>query len=128
MNLSQSTPEVARTLVLGASTNSNRYSYLAIKRLLEHGHQVVGVGREEAEVLGVHITSKLEPLEGIDTVTIYVNPINQHLFADYIISLKPRRVIFNPGSENPALYARLLAADIDVEVACTLVLLGTQQY
>ncbi|PQB04785.1 CoA-binding protein [Aureitalea marina] len=128
MNLSRSISEAAKTLVLGASTNTNRYSYLAIKRLLEHGHQVVGVGRDEAEVLGVHISSTLEPVAGIDTVTIYVNPTNQYLFADYILSLKPRRVIFNPGSENPSLYAKLLEADIDVEVACTLVLLGTEQY
>ncbi len=128
MNLSSAAAAIKKTLVLGASTDTNRYSNLAIHRLLEHGHPVVGVGREDGTVGGATITADLVKYDDIHTVTMYVNPYNQHIFADYVIDLAPKRVIFNPGSENPGLYARLLAADIEVEVACTLVLLGTQQY
>ena len=117
-----------KTLVLGASTDTNRYSNLAMRRLLEHGHPVVGVGREDGTVGGARISSEFIKYDDIHTVTMYVNPVNQHIFDDYVIDLAPKRVIFNPGSENPGLYARLLAADIEVEVACTLVLLGTEQY
>lgn len=128
MNLSPSSKETKKTLVLGASLDTNRYSNLAMRRLLEHGHAVVGVGREDGTVGGAPITSQFVDYDDVHTVTMYVNPINQHLFADYVVQLGPKRVIFNPGSENPGLYARLLAADIEVEVACTLVLLGTEQY
>lgn len=128
MNLSDSDRTNRKTLVLGASPDTNRYSNLAIRRLLEHGYPVVGVGRQQGQVNGVKINTDLVIFEDIHTVTMYVNPVNQHVFADYILALKPKRVIFNPGSENPALYARLLAENIEVDVACTLVLLGTQQY
>lgn len=115
------------TLVLGASTNPSRYSNKATKRLVEKGYEVVPYGIKQGKIDDLDIVHEL-PKEGIDTVTIYLNPKNQEAFYDYLIHLKPRRVIFNPGAENPELILQLKQSNIDVEIACTLVLLSTQMY
>ena len=117
-----------KTLVLGASTNPARYSNLAINRLVGYGHQVVAVGLKKGVVAGVDIDDEKVPFEEIDTVTLYLNPQRQKAYYDYVLSLKPKRVIFNPGTENPEFYKILQKVNIEVEVACTLVLLGTNQY
>ncbi|AFL81544.1 putative CoA-binding protein [Aequorivita sublithincola DSM 14238] len=117
-----------KTLVLGASLNSSRYSNLAINRLVNHGHTVKAVGLREGTVAGLTISTEKEAFENIDTVTLYLNPKRQEEFYDYIVSLKPKRVIFNPGTENPEFYEILQKNNIESEVACTLVLLGTNQY
>ncbi|MEX0995782.1 MAG: CoA-binding protein [Flavobacteriaceae bacterium] len=117
-----------KTLVIGASTNPSRYSYLAISRLVENNHSVVAIGLKKGTVYGVEILTDKPHFEAIDTVTLYVNPKNQEEYYQYIIDLKPKRVIFNPGTENPEFYNLLKENDIEVEVACTLVLLGTNQY
>ncbi len=117
-----------KTLVLGASLKTNRYSNLAIHRLVDHGHEVVAVGLKEGNVSGVEIATKPIAFENVDTVTLYLNPRRQSVYYDYIISLRPNRVIFNPGTENPELYSQLQEVGIEVEVACTLVLLSTNQY
>ena len=117
-----------KTLVLGASTKPERYSNMAINRLVENGHTVVAVGLKEAVVAGINITTKKEPFKNINTVTLYLNPKRQEEYYDYILSLKPERVVFNPGTENPEFYKILQENNIENEVACTLVLLGTNQY
>ncbi|MBA6152914.1 CoA-binding protein [Gelidibacter maritimus] len=117
-----------KTLVFGASLNPSRYSNLAIYRLTSHGHEVVAFGLKEGEVSGVKIDTELVAYNGIDTVTLYMNPTRQKPFYDYLISLKPNRVVFNPGTENPDFFQRLRDAKINFEIACTLVLLGTNQY
>ncbi len=117
-----------KTLVLGASLNPSRYSNLAINRLVSHGHAVEAVGLKKGVVAGVDISTEKEDFENIDTVTLYLNPKRQEEYYDYIISLKPKRVIFNPGTENPVFYEMLRKNKIENEVACTLVLLGTNQY
>ncbi len=117
-----------KTLVLGASTNPGRYSNIAINRLVKYGHPVEAIGLRQGEVAGIDIATKKEPFENVDTVTLYLNPRRQEEYYDYIISLDPNRVIFNPGTENPKLYDLLEKNNIDYEVACTLVLLGTNQY
>ncbi|MCR9183276.1 MAG: CoA-binding protein [Flavobacteriaceae bacterium] len=117
-----------KTLVLGASTNPSRYSYLAINRLVENNHPVIAIGLKEGIVSGVEILTNKPHFDAIDTVTLYVNPKNQEEYYQYIIDLNPKRVIFNPGTENPEFYDLLKEKDIKVEVACTLVLLGTNQY
>lgn len=117
-----------KTLVLGASLNPGRYSNLAINRLVNHGHSVEAVGLKNGTVAGVAISTEKENFENIDTVTLYLNPKRQEEYYDYIISLKPKRVIFNPGTENPEFYEMLHKNNIETEVACTLVLLGTNQY
>lgn len=117
-----------KTLVLGASLKPSRYSNIAIKRLVSHGQPVVAVGLRKGEVTGVQITNEIEDFQDVDTVTLYLNPQRQKEYYDYIISLQPERVIFNPGTENPELYALLRKNNIEIEVACTLVMLSTNQY
>ncbi|MAO48063.1 MAG: CoA-binding protein [Aequorivita sp.] len=117
-----------KTLVLGASLNPGRYSNIAIHRLVKYGHPVEAVGLKTGEVAGVTIATEKEHFEDIDTVTLYLNPKRQVEYYDYIVSLKPKRVVFNPGTENPEFYEILKKNNIAFEVACTLVLLGTNQY
>jgi predicted CoA-binding protein len=117
-----------KTLVLGASGHPWRYSYKATERLLAHGHPVVLLGAREGEVLGQPVVSGHPELEGVHTVTVYLSLAHQAEYADYLLNLKPARVIFNPGAENPALQARLQAAGVEVLEACTLVMLGGGMY
>ena len=117
-----------KTLVLGASTKSNRYSNLAIRRLVNSGFNVLAYGLKEGEVVGIKIDTELIYYKDIDTVTLYLNPLNQKAYYQYIVSLKPNRVIFNPGTENFEFYNTLRVNHINFEVACTLTLLATNQY
>ena len=117
-----------KTLVLGASTKPERYAYKAISLLVDKGHSVIAIGQNQGEVAGVKIRTKNIPLANIDTVTLYLNPLRQRDYYNYIIETKPKRVIFNPGTENPEFYQLLKSNNIKVEQACTLVLLTTNQY
>ena len=117
-----------KTLVIGASTNPERYSYKAINMLTDHNHTVVAIGQRMGEVAGVKIQTKAIPATKIHTVSLYVNPIAQRDYYNYIIGLNPKRVLFNPGTENPEFYQLLKANGIKFEEACTLVLLSTNQY
>ncbi|MEM0519365.1 MULTISPECIES: CoA-binding protein [Aequorivita] len=117
-----------KTLVLGASLNPSRYSNLAINRLVNHGHPVEAIGLKKGIVAGIAIATEKVAFKDINTVTLYLNPKRQAEYYEYIISLKPERVIFNPGTENPEFYEVLKKNNIKNEVACTLVLLGTDQY
>ena len=116
------------TLVLGASLNPSRYSYLAVDRLVGKNQQVVAIGLKEGTVAGVPVITEKLHFEDIDTITLYLNAQRQVGYYDYILSLKPRRVIFNPGTENPELVRLLQKNNIEYEEACTLVLLSTNQY
>jgi len=117
-----------KTLILGASTNPQRFSYLALKDLLTYGHPVIAVGKSGGQVEDVLISREPIWTPGVDTVTLYLNPTHQKAFYDYIISLKPRRIIFNPGAENHELASLAKANDIQPINACTLVMLRTGQY
>jgi predicted CoA-binding protein len=117
-----------KTLVIGASVNPDRYSYKAAERLLAHGHDIYLVGAREGALFGQPIEATPQPYTDVDTVTLYLGPANQPAYYDYILSLQPRRVIFNPGTENPSFEARLRAAGIIAEEACTLVLLATNAF
>ncbi len=119
---------IKKTLVIGASTNPNRYSYMAIQKLTVYGHPVLAIGNKEGEVSGVKITTDKVLFENIDTVTLYLNKKNQEIFYDYIISLNPKRVLFNPGTENEELQNLLTKHNIAYEEACTLVLLSIGKY
>src|ERR1700685_3331898 len=90
-----------KTLVLGASANPERYSYLAVRRLRNAGHPVSAIGRKAATVGDVEIVSNKREVTDVDTVSLYLNPVNQKEYYDYILSLHPKRIIFNPGAENP---------------------------
>jgi predicted CoA-binding protein len=117
-----------KTLVLGATTKPDRYAFKAITMLVEKGHSVMAIGQNQGEVAGIKIYTKQIPLANIDTVTLYLNPLRQRDYYNYIIETKPKRVIFNPGTENPQFYQLLESNGIKVEIACTLVLLATNQY
>ena len=120
--------EKKKTLILGASANPARYSYLALQRLRKLGHPVVAVGRRNAMVGDTPIATGKVKEDGVDTVTLYLNPFNQKEYYDYILSLNPKRIIFNPGTENDELLALARKNNIPTVEACTLVLLGTGQY
>ncbi len=117
-----------KTLVLGASAKLDRYSFKAITMLVEKGHSVLAIGQNAGEVAGIKIQTKAIPLKNVDTVTLYLNPNRQRDYYNYIIESRPKRVVFNPGTENPEFYQLLNLNDIKYEVACTLVLLTTNQF
>ena len=117
-----------KTLVLGASENPSRFSNKAINSLRRRGHEVVAIGNRKGQVLDVPIGTEQEPIEGVDTVTLYLNPTNQQPYIDYILSLKPKRIIFNPGTENIQLEALAEEAGIEPVEGCTLVMLSIGRY
>lgn len=116
------------TLVIGASTKPERYAYKAITRLREKGHPVYALALKPGKVEDVEFTTERKSYSDLDTVTLYVGPAHQSDYYDYVISLKPQRVIFNPGTENPEFEKRLTEAGIEAKEACTLVLLTTNQF
>jgi predicted CoA-binding protein len=117
-----------KTLVIGASDNPERYSFLAVNRLRQHNHPVVAIGRKKTSVADISIVTEKENYKDIDTVTLYLNPRNQKEYYDYILSLHPNRIIFNPGAENQELSDLAKANGILPLEACTLVLLSTNQF
>ena len=117
-----------KTLVLGASTDPSRYANRAIKLLRAYHHEVVAVGLHDGSVADVSIVHDFPVGEKIDTLTVYLNPVRQQAYYKKILELKPRRIIFNPGAENPELEKLATDNGIAIEEACTLVLLNTGQY
>lgn len=117
-----------KTLVIGASSNPDRYAYKAAEKLLKYGHEIELLGLRPDVIFDRNIDTEKKAYEGLDTVTLYVGPKNQPEYYDYIVSLNPKRVIFNPGTENTEFEQLLAKKGIEVEVACTLVMLGTGQY
>ncbi len=120
--------DTKKTLVIGASDNPERYSYLAVNSLRSHGHPVIAIGRKAVQVSDVAVTTKKDWHPDIDTVTLYVSAAHQEEYYDYLLKLRPKRIIFNPGAENEEL--SLLAKNNGIQAieACTLVLLATNQY
>jgi predicted CoA-binding protein len=121
-------PTKKKTLVLGASANPARYSYLAVYRLRGMGHPVVAIGSKKVKVADVEVETEKKHFENIDTVSLYLSPAHQEEYYDYILSLHPKRIIFNPGAENDTLYDLAKSNGIQPMEACTLVLLSTGQF
>lgn len=117
-----------KTLVLGATPDSSRYAYLAANKLVSRGHEIVNVGIKKGEVAGVPIEAPGKIHDDIDTVTLYVGTRNQPPLYDYILNTHPRRIIFNPGTENAELERMAQEKGIETLCACTLVMLSTGQY
>jgi hypothetical protein len=113
-----------KTLVLGASSHSDRYSNMAIFKLKAHGHEVFALGAKASNAGDVPIVSTPENWGRIDTVALYLNPYNQQRYYRYLVDLKPDRVIFNPGTENHELELLLEENGIKTMEACTLVMLS----
>jgi predicted CoA-binding protein len=120
--------EQKKTVVLGASPNPSRYSHMAVKRLASHNHPVVAIGKRTGSVGSIEIETDHLPVDGVHTVTLYLNPHNQREYYDYIMSLQPRRIIFNPGTENEELEQQAKEAGIETVEGCTLVMLGVGMY
>ncbi len=119
---------VKNTLVLGASLNPERYSNMAIKKLVLHKHNVFAVGLKTGNINGVHVLQGQPILPQIHTVTVYLNATNQIPYHNYILQLQPKRIIFNPGAENDELANLASKKGIEVLDACTLVMLSTNQF
>ncbi|UEG53757.1 CoA-binding protein [Mucilaginibacter daejeonensis] len=117
-----------KTLILGATPDPSRYAYLAANRLVRTGHPIVNVGIKKGEVAGVAIEKAETVHDDIDTITLYVGPQNQPPLYDYILATNPKRIIFNPGTENPELRRMARERGIETLSACTLVMLSTGEY
>lgn len=117
------------TLIIGASEEPTRYSHMAANRLLDHGHAILMLGKRAGELRGQAIHTRMPAVApAIDTVTLYVNPTHLEAYRDLIVGLQPRRVIFNPGTEHPEFMAELRAKGVEVQPACTLVMLSIGAY
>ena len=119
-----------KTAIIGATPNPHRYAYMAAQRLVSSNHEIVPIGIKKGAIFNEDILNirEMPAIPGIDTVTMYIGPQNQGEWEDYILSLNPKRIIFNPGSENPSLAKRAAEKGIDVQYACTLVMLGNGLY
>ena len=119
-----------KTVIIGATPNPSRYAYLAAEMLQEYKHEFVPIGIKRGGVFGKEILDlRTHPdIEGVDTITLYINPTHQKEWYDYFFKLKPKRVIFNPGTENPEFEKKASEKGIEVIEACTLVMLSTGQY
>jgi len=117
-----------KTMVLGATPDASRYANLAANRLVQRGHSIVNVGIKTGEVAGVAIEKPETIHNDIDTITLYVGPINQPPLYDYILNTHPKRIIFNPGTENSELRKMANDKGIETDYACTLVLLSIGEY
>ncbi len=119
-----------KTAIIGATTNPSRYAFIAAERLVRHGHEIVPVGIKKGTVAGVEILDirTYPKITGIDTLTLYLGPQNQPPWYDYLISLQPNRIIFNPGTENYEFQKMASKSGIETEEACTLVLLSMGAY
>ncbi len=119
-----------KTVIIGATTNPSRYAYLAAEMLIEYDHEIVPVGIKSGTVFGRDILSieQRPAIAQVDTITLYIGPQHQPEHYDYLLSLTPRRIIFNPGTENPELMRLAQAHQVEPLEACTLVLLRSGQY
>lgn len=113
-----------KTLIIGASINPQRYSFLAANRLVNHGYPIVMLGLKEGQVAENQIQTGKPILSDIDTVTLYIGPAHQPEWYEYVINLQPKRVIFNPGTENEEFEHLLKKEGIEALEACTLVLIS----
>ncbi len=117
-----------KTLVFGASLKIDRYSNVVVRRLIDHNIETEAFGLKAGKILGTTISTNLDNFSNIDTITLYIGAARQPEYYGDILKIRPRRVIFNPGTENEAFYKILKNNAIEVEIACTLVLLATGQY
>jgi len=121
---------VKRTVIVGATPNSSRYAYLAAEMLTDFDHEIIPIGIKKGEVMGRKILNIREKpvITDVDTITLYIGPHHQSEWYEYLISLKPKRIIFNPGTENNEFENLAEENGIEVVEGCTLVMLRTHQY
>ena len=119
---------MGKILVLGASHRETRFSYKAVKALIRLEYDVVAVGKREGDIKGVRIQTGMPPVEDLDDIILYVGPSGQQEYYDYILGLKPRRVIFNPGTHNQELIDLCREHGIEPVVDCALIMLNSGDY
>lgn len=117
-----------KTLVFGVSLKSDRYSNRAVNLLVANNVSTLGFGLKKGDVAGIMVDTELKTYDDIHTISLYLNPKRQSDYYDYFLSLSPKRVIFNPGTENEELMSLLAKNNIDYEISCTLVLLSIHEY
>lgn len=119
-----------KTVIVGATPNQSRYAYLAAKMLTEYGHEIVPLGIRQGEVFGKEIIDirKKPSITAVDTITVYLSPVHQGEWMDYLLKLKPKRIIFNPGTENEVFEQAAEEIGIEAIEACTLVMLRSRQF
>lgn len=119
-----------KTVIVGATPNQSRYAYLAAEMLTDHGHEIVPMGIKQGEVFGKTILDirKKPPIDKVDTITLYIGPRHQPEWYNYLLSLNPKRIIFNPGTENPEFEKAAEAHNIETVEGCTLVMLRSGQF
>ncbi|MEN8120337.1 MAG: CoA-binding protein [Bacteroidota bacterium] len=117
-----------KTIVIGASPNPKRYSYKAVTLLSHFGYELIALGIRSGNINGIEIIKGRTHFDDIHTVTLYLGPDRQIDYYDYILSLKPKRIIFNPGTENLELYNLAMTNNIEVIEHCTLVMLNSGTY
>ncbi|MEY3195098.1 MAG: hypothetical protein RIQ78_1195 [Bacteroidota bacterium] len=117
-----------KTMVIGATTNPERYAYRAVLSLTKHGHEVVPVGVKTGVVGGIPILQGQPNILDIDTISLYIGPDRQQAYCDYLLGLHPKRIIFNPGTENPVLAKQAEEQGIETVEGCTLVILSIGNY
>lgn len=122
------TPQNKKTVVIGASPNPDRYGFIATERLVKNGIETIPIGIKKGDINGLTIINNRPQVADVHTVTLYLNPTNQQEWYSYILSLNPKRIIFNPGTENPEFAQMANNSGIETTEACTLVLLSTDQY
>lgn len=116
------------TLVVGASPNPERYSYKAVALLNEYQQPVIPLGIRKGDINGIEIIQGKPMLENIHTISLYLGPERQKAYYDYLLSLNPKRIIFNPGTENPVFYEMAQANDVELIEHCTLVMLNSGMF
>jgi uncharacterized protein len=119
---------IKKTLVIGASMNPERYSFMAIHKLVTHKHETVALGNKDGMVAGLKILKGFPEINNIHTVALYINPEKQKMYINYILELQPKRIIFNPGTENPHFEKLAKKLNISTTRGCVLVLLSTNRY
>jgi predicted CoA-binding protein len=117
-----------RTLVIGASTDTSRYSNMAVRRLKSCGHEVFAIGKKAEKIEDINIMTNYPEIENLHTITLYLNAKNQEKYYQYILNFNPKRIIFNPGAENPELKEMAEKKGIETIEACTLVMLSCGLY
>lgn len=119
---------MSKVIVLGASPNHERFSYKAVKALRRHDYEVVALGTQKGEIADIQINTGQPNVDDVDTVLLYLNPVHQKEIYDYILSLKPKRIVFNPGTQNQELAELAEINDIQVVNNCALIMLNTNTF
>lgn len=117
-----------KTIVLGASPNPERFSYKAVSKLVHYGHEVIAIGKRKSIIENIEIIHDTPFMDDVHTIAMYLSPENQKEYYNYILSLNPKRIIFNPGTENNELASLAEKKGIEVVEWCVLVMLSTNQY